>query len=63
LEIVEFFGTKWTVFCFHFQIYAALQLAPAHEVDREAVEAFATKEIIQCLQSDELSMSAQYMRD
>jgi hypothetical protein len=39
------------------------QLAPVHDIDWEAVGAFATQEIIQCLQSDELFMSAQHMRD
>jgi hypothetical protein len=42
---------------------AALQLARAHDIDWEAVDPFATQEIIQCLQSDELFMSAQHMRD
>jgi hypothetical protein len=39
------------------------QLARAHDIDWEAVEHFATQEIIQCLQFGELFMSTQHMRD
>jgi hypothetical protein len=60
---MSFFDTKLAVFYFHFQMYAPSQLAPAHDIDWEAVEAFATQEIIRCLQSDKLFMSAQHMRD
>jgi hypothetical protein len=63
LEIVKFFDTKLAVFYFHFQMCAVSQLALAHNIDWEAAEAFATQEIIHCVQSDELFMSAQHMRD
>jgi hypothetical protein len=56
-----FFDTNLAVFHFHFQMCAALQLARAHDIDREAVEPFATQEISQSFQSDELSVSAQHM--
>jgi hypothetical protein len=42
---------------------AASRLASAHEIDWEAVEAFAVQEIVQCLQSDKLFMSAQHTSD
>jgi hypothetical protein len=63
LEITKFLRTKLAVVDLHFQMCAAAQLAPANGVDLEALEAFATQGIIQYLQSDELFMPAQHMRD
>jgi hypothetical protein len=33
LEIVKFFDAKLAIFYFHFQMCAALQLAPAHDIN------------------------------
>jgi hypothetical protein len=44
-------------------VFCPAIVLPADDIDWEAVEAFATQEIIQCLQSDELFLSAQHMRD
>jgi hypothetical protein len=63
LEIVQFFDARLAVFHLHLQMCEASQLAPALDIDWEVIEAFATQEIIQCLQCDELFMSAQHMRD
>jgi hypothetical protein len=41
---------------------ATPQFAPVHDFDWQAVEAFATQDIIQCPQPDELFMSAMQMR-
>jgi hypothetical protein len=60
--MVKFFDTKLVLFSFLFQMCTASQLAAAHDIDWEAVEVSATQEIIQCLQSDGLFMSAQIMR-
>jgi hypothetical protein len=60
---LTFFDTKPAVFHFHFKMCAASQLAGAEDIEWEAAEAFATQKMIQCLQSDELSMSAQHMHD
>jgi hypothetical protein len=41
---------------------AASQLAPAHDINWQAAQAFATQDMIQCLEADELFMSTMHMR-
>jgi hypothetical protein len=53
MENVKFFNTKLAVFYFYFQMCTTLQLAPAHNIIQETVNAFVMQEMIPCLHSDE----------
>jgi hypothetical protein len=63
LKFSEFFRPQVAVSYLHFHMCATPQIGPGRDSDWQAAGAFATQDMIQCLQAEELFVSAMHLRD